>query len=185
MDFDPNDKLQHSAKLHDLMVDVHAYLREVRLETYDAPSELKRLQDETAHLRDNNSSLKAQLQDMKECIGNFIRGSTHIVEERKGSNCRLSIEIEHLHDRLAAKEKEICTLQGNEQNEWREFQQSTGELKQLRAQVSKLAERNDNVTHLKQELSDYKDRLEQANAIQKQVKQLTTEVEEKAKAKTR
>ncbi|ORX61469.1 hypothetical protein DM01DRAFT_163115 [Hesseltinella vesiculosa] len=99
----------------------------------------QRLCVENKELANERINLTTLLQNMNENLGSCTSGTAHIVEELKEHNGRLSRELEHLRDRLRTKEKEVRALQGIDQNEWRDkFQQSSGELKQLRVNYLEL-----------------------------------------------
>jgi chromosome segregation ATPase len=102
----------------------------------------QRLLDTNKDLATERGNLKTLLQDMNERLASSTTGTTHLVEELKQHNERLSRELQNLRDTLTAKEKELRGHQAIDQSEWKDkYQTSVGELKQLKATVLDLEQK--------------------------------------------
>ncbi|KAI8065290.1 hypothetical protein BC940DRAFT_86566 [Gongronella butleri] len=103
---------------------------EAQLKGYEQSYERLCLENkELAHERANLTTL---LQSMNENLGNATGSTAHVVQELRAHNERLTRELDHLRDRLNAKENEVRALQAVDQHEWRDkYQAATGEVKQL------------------------------------------------------
>ncbi|KAI8344774.1 hypothetical protein BC941DRAFT_409584 [Chlamydoabsidia padenii] len=93
----------------------------------------QRLLLENKELAIERVNLTTLLQNMNDSLGSSTSGTTHLVEELKQHNERLSRELQNLRDTLAAKEKEIRGYQAIDPQEWKDkYQITSGELKQLK-----------------------------------------------------
>ncbi|CAO3584199.1 unnamed protein product [Absidia cylindrospora] len=93
----------------------------------------QRLLIENKELANERMNLTTLLQNMNDSLGSSTSGTTHLVEELKQHNERLSRELQHIRDTLASKEKELRGYQAIDQREWKDkYQTTSGELKQLK-----------------------------------------------------